>query len=222
LPADTALSFALTPDQWLAVSDEIRLGRYLIKKLYLRMYRSSTSEATEAAKAIASAIREDRHLETLVLQIEDGFTDEVGVALAEALTINKTLRILLLDDSLFDGEHLNTKASLGALAYEAFGAMLRVNTSLILILPAFDADVVDERDIKHFDQMRIEQRLNEVGRGRLLASSQTPREDWINTLQELNTPNDNYLFEVSCLYSLLKLHPDVCMLELNDTNKPDT
>jgi hypothetical protein len=39
--------------------------------------------------------------------------------------------------------------------------------------------------------MRIEKRLNEVGRGRLLESSQTPREEWVNALQELNALHDD-------------------------------
>jgi hypothetical protein len=220
LPTDTALSLGLTPDQWLMVADEIRLGHCLIKKLNIAMRQSSNSEATEAVKAVASAIRDDRHLEYLVLQMENGFTDEAGVALAEALTINKTLRMLILDDSLFVSDSARTKSSLSAQAYEAFCTMLRVNTSIKLDLPTFDFDVGDERDVEHFKRMRIEHRLNKVGRGKLLASSQTPREEWVNALQELNAPNADDLFEVSCLYSLLQLHPEMCMLEPNDTTNP--
>jgi hypothetical protein len=223
LPADTALSLALPPDQWLAVADEIRRGRCLIKKLALWMVRSLSSEATtEAVKAVASAIREDHHFEHLTLKMENGFTDEGGVALAEALTVNKTLRVFRMEDDMFDSDivHTNRKASLGAQAYEAFATMLRVNTSIKLDLFTCDADVGDERDIEHFNQMRIEQRLNKVGRGRLLVSSQTPREEWVNALQELNSRNDNDLFEISCLYTLLQLHPDVCMLELHHTAIP--
>jgi hypothetical protein len=217
LPADTALTLVLTPDQWLAVADEIRLGRCSLKNLHLWMYRSSSSEATEAIKALASAIREDRHLEGLVLRMEDGFTDEAGVALAEALTTNKTLLKLVLDDNFYS-VHTNNKATLGAQAYEAFGTMLRVNTSIELDLPVFDADVDDQRLVDYRNLMLIEQRLNEVGRGRLLVSSQTPREEWVEALQELNAPNDDDLFVVSCLYSLLRLNPSICLLELNDTN----
>jgi hypothetical protein len=221
---DTVLSLGLKTDQWLAVADEIRLGRCLTKDLNLCMLKDGSSKGTEAVKAVANAIREDRHLESLELGIEDGFTDEAGVALAEFLTINKTLRRFILDDMLIacNTVHTNTKASLGALAYEAFGAMLRVNTSLILDLPVFDAAVGDERDIKHFDQMLIEQQLNEVGRGKLLTSSQTPREAWVDALQELNTPNDDDLFEVGCLYSLLRLNPSVCLVEVNHTTNPGT
>jgi hypothetical protein len=216
LPTVTRLSLTLTPKQWLAVADEIRLGRYLIKKLNLDMFLYTSSEATEAVKAVASAIREDRHLESLVLRMEDGFTDEAGVALAEAVTMNRTLCILLLEDLVYsDPAHPN--ASLGAQAFEAFGAMLRVNTSIKLHLPTFDDAVGDERDMEHFNQMCIEHRLNEAGRGRVLVSNQTPREDWVNALQELNAPNDDDAFKVSCLYSLLRLNPSVCLLELNDT-----
>jgi hypothetical protein len=150
--------------------------------------------------------------------MEDAFTNEAGVALAEALTINKTLRELTLDDDWITGNApVDNKASLGAQAYEAFGAMLRVNTSIKLDLPTFVADVADQRLVDSRNQMRIEQRLNKVGRGRLLASSQTPKKEWVNALQELNTANVDDLFEVSCLYSLLRLNPSVCLLEVNDT-----
>jgi hypothetical protein len=218
LPTDTILDLALTSDQWLTVADEIRLGRCLIKSLNLRMFSSSSSEATEAVEAVASAIREDRHLESLELRMEDGFTDEAGVALAEALTINKTLQMIILDDNLFKCDYSRALVSLGAQAYEAFGAMLRVNTSIKLELPSYDANIGDQNSIDHFNQIRIEQRLNEVGRGRLLDSCQTPREQWVNALQELNASHDDdEFFEVSCLYILLRLNPLVCLLELNHT-----
>jgi hypothetical protein len=88
--------------------------------------------------------------------MEDGFTDKVGVALVEAMMINKTLRRLLLDARLFASDNIvGTKAILGAQTYEAFGAMLRVNTSIKLCLPAFDAGVGNGRDIENFKQMRI-------------------------------------------------------------------
>jgi hypothetical protein len=108
---------------------------------------------------------------------------------------------------------------LGVQAYEAFGAMLRVNTSIELNLPVppIDDAVGDQKLDDSRNQLLIEQRLNEVGRGRLLASSQTPREEWVDALQELNAPNDNDLFEVGCMYSLLQLNPSVCLLELNNS-----
>jgi hypothetical protein len=196
-------------------ADEIRLGRYRIKNLNLAMLQSSNSAATEAVKAVASAIREDRHLESLELAMEDGFTDEAGVALAEAFTINNTLPLLLLDDEICNPVH--TKAYLGAQAYEALGTMLRVNTSIELVHPMFDAAAGDERDTEHFHQMRIEQRLNEVGLGRLLASIQTPIEEWVHALKDLNVSNDDDLFEVGCLYSLLRLNPSIFIFDLNDT-----
>jgi hypothetical protein len=155
-------------------------------------------------------------MEYLLLLMEDGFTDEAGVALAEALTINKTLRRLLLNDRLFASDPIHTNASLGAQAYEAFGAMLRLKTSIELEVPPWDDDVDDTCRIFH--QMLIEQRLNADGRGRLLASSQTPREDWVNALQELNAHNEYGHFETNCLYSLLRLNPSVCLLELNNSS----
>jgi hypothetical protein len=43
-------------------------------------------------------------------------------------------------------------------------------------------------------------------------SSQTPREEWVDALQELIARNDDDLFEVGCLYSLFQLNPSVCLL----------
>jgi hypothetical protein len=128
---------------------------------------------TKSVKAVASAIWEDRHLESLMLKMDDGFTDGAGVALVETLTVNKTLHMLILDDNLFASDCVHTKASLGAQAFRTFISMLRVNASLMLDLPkvSFDDDAGDRKDIEHFKQMLLEQRLNEVGRGKLLASS---------------------------------------------------
>ncbi len=49
---------------------------------------------------------------------------------------------------------------LGAQSYEAFSAMLRVNTSLVVIMPPFETAGVDERLRESRKQMIIEMRLN--------------------------------------------------------------
>jgi hypothetical protein len=204
LPTDTILHLALTPDHWLAVADEIRLGHCLIKTLCLSMLQSSSSKATEAFKVVASAIRWDRHLKHLYLQMGDDFTDEAGVTLAEALTVNKTLLKIIL----------STNVRPSAPTYEAFSAMLRVNTSLVLKLDLFETDGADERLVDSHNQMRIEQGLNEVGRGRLLSSSQTRREEWVDALHESDSGNvdESPAFGVSCLFSVLRSNPTlVCM-----------
>jgi hypothetical protein len=147
------------------------------------------------------------------------FMDEMGVALAEALTVNTNLRRITLivepldDDSHNDSHNGDNEVTLGAQAYEAFSAMLRVNTSLRLDVPPFDDVGGDERIVDSRNQMRIEQRLNQVGRGRLLSSSQTPRKKSVNALNELNCYNvdETPVFQVSWLISLLLLHPSVCM-----------
>jgi hypothetical protein len=89
--------------------------------------------------------------------------------------------------------------------------MLRVNTDLVLKLPPLETTGEDARLLECRDQMRIEQRLNHVGRGRLLASIQTTREEWVDALHELNSRDvdDPRAFRVSCLYSLLRLNPSV-------------
>ena len=73
----TQLNFIVELDQWLAVAKEIRRGRCNVINLALTILRETRSEATEA-------IQMDYNLEYLFLQLQDGFTDKVGVALAEA------------------------------------------------------------------------------------------------------------------------------------------
>jgi hypothetical protein len=110
------LHLILETDHWLAVSDEIRRGRCSVQTLTLAMLRGEIAEATEAVKAVASAILLDLNLEHLTLRMENGFTDEAGVALAEALTVNTTLRkITLYATPMFLGRiFLNTAALGGA------------------------------------------------------------------------------------------------------------
>jgi hypothetical protein len=218
----TNLRLILKTEQWLAVADEIRQGNCNVQTLLLAMIQVTRSEATEAVKAVASAIRLDQNLTHLIFRIEDGFTDEAGVALAEALTVNKTLRQVCLSvKPVFTGNPAfpNTD-ELGAPAYEAFSAMLRGNTNLNLYLPPFRFAGGDRRLRESQKQMEIEQRLNQVGRGRLLASSShTTTEEWVDALHELSTFNVNSLaFDVSCLYSLLRLNPAICMLQVDATS----
>jgi hypothetical protein len=205
----TDLNLALRKEDWLAVANEIRQGRCNVRSLYLANIRVFESDATEAVIAVASAIRLDRNLEHLHLHMQNGFADEAGVALAEALTVNTTLRRCNVSDARF-----------GTQSYMAFAAMLRVNTNLILELPRFIpappfiAAVFDVRLLNHYNQMRIEQRLNKVGRGRLFASNETTREEWVDALHELSCSNsfdldDSPALRISSLYILLQLNPDV-------------
>jgi hypothetical protein len=207
LPKDTDLTlYQSNKEHWLAVADGIRQGQCNVKHLSLLTLQSSSSETTQAVKAIASAIRLDRTLEDLTLRIRNDFNDEAGVVLAEALTVNTTLRMLTLAG--YGNVHHN------AIFYEAFSAMLRVNTYLVLELPPSDDACDDQRLVDSRNQMRIEQGLNNVGRGRLLSSSQTPRKEWVDALDELNSKNvdESPEFNVSCLYSLLGLNPATCIM----------
>jgi hypothetical protein len=212
-PMTTTFHLLLNTEQWLAVADEIRLGHCNLKNLTLDFPScASSDEATTAVKAIANAIRQDENLESLELRMDHGVTDEAGVSLAAALTVNKTLHKIVLGLTFYDTNVV--RATLGTQGYEAFSAMLRVNTSLTLELPPLDAAGGDQRVLKSHDQVRIEQRLNEVGRGELLSSNQTARAMWVDALHELNATNvdDTFAFQVSCLYSFLRLKPSAWML----------
>jgi hypothetical protein len=224
LPPGACLCLTLPLDHWLAVAGGIRQGICNVKTLGLIMPQVTSSEATEAVKAVASAIQTDHNLEYLLLRMEDGFTDEAGVALAEALVVNQTLGMITLSDApmfidstlhnpVFIDSTLHNPATLGAPAYEAFSAMLRANTSLVLRLPPLETAGADERLVDSWNQMRIEQRLNQVGRGKLVSSSQTTKEEWIDALHELSSnevDDETPEFNVSCIFGLLLLNPEVC------------
>jgi hypothetical protein len=218
LQSVTELRLVLPKKSWLVVADEIRRGRCNVQRLTLSILQVTISEATEAVKAVASAIQLDCNLEHLHLQMENGFTDEAGVALAEALTVNKTLRMITLSVQSVHGRNVHNKATLGAQSYEAFCAMLRINTSLVLKLPVFETTGADARLLEWRDQLHIEYRLNIAGRGKLLASSQTAKDEWVDALDVLNAYNvdDSPAFQISCLYSLLRLHPAACMSQLTN------
>jgi hypothetical protein len=94
------------------------------------------------------------------MQLEDGFSDEAGVALVEALTVNRTLRKLVLNaNPVMARRDEDNKAALGAHSYEAFCKMLRVNTNITLAFLTFDAASANERDTHYYNQMCVELRL---------------------------------------------------------------
>jgi hypothetical protein len=215
----TELHLVLQTEHWLAVANEIREGRCNVQALTLTLLEDTRSEATEAIKAVARAIQLDQldhNLEELMLEIKNGITDEEGVILAEALTVNTTLR--RVDLAIYSPyDDMRNAARLGAPAYKAFAAMLRINTNLVLELPELEYAGADETllDLESWKHMHIEQRLNAVGRGRLLASKQTTKEEWVDALYVLSSNDVDALrisCSISCLFSLLRLNPSVvCM-----------
>jgi hypothetical protein len=210
-------SLHLETDHWLVVADEIRHGRCNIKHLHVHKLRRSSSEDTEVVKAIASAIRLDSNLESLEIHLENNFTDEAGVVLAEALTVNKTLRKITLSVEL-ERHGGQVQETMGAPLYEAFCTMLRVNSNIFVNLPEFETAGADKRLRQAHRQMIIEQVLNYAGRGRLLSSSRTTRKEWVDALNKLNSfVHESPEFTVNFLYSLLRLNPSLCLLDLNDT-----
>jgi hypothetical protein len=211
LPKATKLTLSVKTDVWLAVTDEIRRGHCNVQALALLLLQGTPPfEAIEAAQAVASMIQLDRNLKSLSLYMGEVLTDEAGVALAEALTVNKTLHYVVLAFRV-DASTLPSTPVLGVPVYEALSAMLRVNTSLVLRIHPSETDGANEMLRESRDQLRIEQRLNTVGRGRLLASNQTTREQWADAVHELASGNvdDSPAFQVSCIYSVLRSSPTV-------------
>jgi hypothetical protein len=147
LQRDTDLHLVLEFDQWLAVTDEIRLRRCNVQTLTLQMLKTTRTEATEAVEAVASALRVYR-IDSLVLRMVNGFKDEAEVALAEALTVNKTLRKIDLNNEVVFAED--------PFSNQAFSTMLRGNTSIKLELPPIHSIGGDLRLLQSCVQMAIE------------------------------------------------------------------
>jgi hypothetical protein len=79
-----------------------------------------------------------------------------GIALAEAVKVNTTLHTITLSDTAYS-LNVHNKAALGVSAYEAFNAMLRVNTDFTLNLPPFNDTADDERLVDSRNQSRFSQ-----------------------------------------------------------------
>jgi hypothetical protein len=208
----TNLHLLATLDEWLVVVDEIRNHNTGLQELVLSSHLSSTDTDT-AIVGLAQAVKHDQHLQRLRLEMCNGYTDKAGVALAEAVQINTTLRLVDLDENGSCGEASgDTRNSMGFSAYKAFTTMVVARSDhLELGVPAADkgASIADK---DQYDKMRIELRLNAVGRRQLLATSPTTRDAWVNALLELNSDEENCDIKVDCLYTFLLLNPTVCQL----------
>jgi hypothetical protein len=212
------LKFEGAVDSWLVVANEIQNGRFRLQKLVLTRTRvSSTLATSDAIDAIIEAIEQDSSLEHLTLRSTTGFTDEMGVALAKALTVNTTLRgISVVDEyDLFDNlEPEHPRSAFGAKAFKALASMLKTNTKVEIDLPQPRSEDTDKGTRTHFFQYVIEYMLNKAGRGTLLSSNLTTRRDWINALDDMNVrASDNECvseFHLSCVYSMLQLNPNMC------------
>jgi hypothetical protein len=112
-PKDTMLTLSMKRENWLAVTDEIRQGHCNVQTLGLSLLQGTPFEATEAAQAVASVIQLDRNLKTLSLRMGNVFTEKAGMALADALTVNKSLRKIVLSVKRVDASTLPNTAALG-------------------------------------------------------------------------------------------------------------
>jgi hypothetical protein len=200
----------LKTTEWETVAEIIGKESCHIQTLKVSTLRCPGSGAV----ALARAVGQNRHLQSLTLRVGTGFTDALGVALAEALQVNTTLRELVLvgewDYGFRTTDHMNIPA------YQALQNMLRVNTSVILKVPALDSrwnpDLVGIVR-PYYDRMLIEMRLNAAGRGGLMLGSQASKAAWVHTLNRLNGQNEDDDLQVDCLYTLLKLNPSMCQLD---------
>ena len=201
-------------DSWLVIADEIRNGFFRPETLVLvRTTACSALETAEAFQVMIGAIQFNGSLRKLNLYSTTGFSDEMGVALAKALTVNTTLVQLDLQNTFTTSNSTYHPSqplkAFGAEAYTAFIAMLKINMNIRLELPDLKSDADSETRVQQ-SLMRIELQLNYADRGSLVASNQTTREEWVNALQRLNDSCEKNeincgtgSFHLSCVYSML-------------------
>jgi hypothetical protein len=185
---------------------QLRLGPEKDQWLVLQL------SLAEECLAVAEVIREDHcNVERLTLKcgrVING--QDMGLLFANALMSNTRLR------------YLNLRMGNGVMsiaANEAFASMLRINTNVIVQVLAPRPG--DER-YESYNQVCIEQLLNQAGRGRLLSSSETTT-GWLDALNRVNHLCDckcDYItctctpcgypsstctpdYQESCMYSLL-------------------
>jgi hypothetical protein len=201
---------------WLVIADEIRNGYFRPKTLVLvRTTAYSALETAEAIQVMLGAIQCNGSLRKLNLHSTTGFSDEMGVALAKALTVNTTMVWIDLQNTFTTSNPAflpsQPPKTLGAEAYKAFIAMLKINMNIRLKLPNLKSDADFEARMQH-SLMRIELQLNSADRGSLVTSNQTTREEWVHTFQRLNDSckNDGASFHLSCVYSMLQRNPGLC------------
>jgi hypothetical protein len=215
-PTFTSLHMLATMDEWLVVANELQQNTACLKELVLSSHFTK-SDTNKAIGALATAIQQDEHLVRLRLEMCNGYTDDAGVALAEAMRLNTVLRHVDLDENGGCGEASgDTRNTMGCTAYKALTAMAVTRSDLKLGVPVVDKSA-STADKEQYARMRIELRLNAVGRRQLLATSPTTREAWVNGLVKLNTRSTdaqgNRNIQVDCLYTFLLLNPTVCHLD---------
>lgn len=213
-PAFQSLHMLATMDEWMVVANCLQQHTASLKELVLSSHFTK-SDTNTAIQELAEAIQQDQHLLRLRLEMCNGYTDKAGVALAKAIQINTTLRHVDLDENGGCGEASgDTRNSMGVKAYKALTAMAVTRSDLKLGVPAVDRGA-SNADKEQFAKMRIELRLNAVGRRELLVTSPTTREAWVNGLLQLNADScqENHDIKVDCLFTFLLLNPTVCQLD---------
>jgi hypothetical protein len=200
----------LRTTEWEAVAEIIGQESCHIQTLKLSTLRCPGIGALSLARAVG----QNRHLQSLTLRLGTGFTDDLGVALAQALQVNTSLKELILVDQWDYG--FRTTDHMNIAAYQALRNMLRVNTSVVLKIPNFDtrwSPGLADSLVRSYYRMLIEMRLNAAGRGGLMLGSQASKAAWVRTLHELIVQDNDDDSQVDCLFTLLKLNPSICQLD---------
>jgi hypothetical protein len=217
-----SLHMLATMDEWMVVSHCLQAQTACLTELVLSSHFTKADTDT-AISSLAKALGRDPHLLRLRLEMCNGYTDTAGVALAEAMQMNTALQHVDLDENGGCGEASgDTRNSMGVTAYKALTAMAVVRSDLRLGVPVVDehASVTDK---EQHAKLRIELRLNAVGRRQLLVTSPTTREAWVNALLQLNAdrcPEDRDI-KVDCLFTFLLLNPTVCHLDNTAVRRGD-
>ena len=141
--------------------------------------------SVEACAAISEALKKNNKLTTLNLP-RSNLSDEGITHLAQGLTVNKTLKKV----------EVGVSKTVGDTGINALMDMLDKNYKL-------ERMVVSSADQSIKEKTEYYMRLNEVGRGNLLASGKATREQWVEML--ITVQND-----LDCLFYFISSNPTLC------------
>ena len=173
--------FELNDEHIVAMADALEDNRVLKEISF------GCSLGAEGGEALAKMLRSNQALEILHIHVAnlDG-GEEHHCALARALTSNSVVKQFSL---------YGTAGSMIRKTQEAYAKMLETNYTLE------ELEFQDE-DESLQPQMEMYLKLNACGRGQLLQSTTTNRDDWISALLRIHD-------ELNCVFYLLSLNPTI-------------
>ncbi|CAB9526914.1 expressed unknown protein [Seminavis robusta] len=145
----------------------------------------------ETAVAMAKILRYNRRLKSLELGLTSMMPDDCSVVLAESLKYNTTLESFTLSR----GANARFRPTISKACQAAFVEMLHQNYVLETLV------LFQRFPVKK--EFKLYLTLNKYGRGKLLMSHASEREDWIQAIHKVNDDLDS-------IFYYLSINPSLC------------